>query len=294
MGENGDNSGATKIFLLPKYGEETEALPAERFVSMVDRMKTQQGWDDEKTASNAIEALKGKAATWAENLVKKDETKTKTWAEFKKAFLERWNRVRSLGEKANLLFNLNMRKSETAEDFHDRVEFNITAVTKDKIDSFATAPEKRAACAMAEDFATWLFVNGLTAPIKEKVETEHSLNTNEQVVKIARAAEIGLRRNKGAAVHAIDEVNKSGGKKPEGKKKGKGKQQESKKKPTDQKGGWIFCYNCKQWGKHVKKDCRRSPAEVAELTPGNPYIPPKGEATDETESEGYSVYDSEN
>ena len=36
----------------------------------------------------------------------------------------------------------------------------------------------------------------------------------------------------------------------------------------------IYCYNCKQWAYHVKTDCRLGPAQIAKLTPMNPYISP--------------------
>ena len=41
---------------LPNYEEESEKLPAERFVTLVERQAEVQGWDDKETADNAIEA----------------------------------------------------------------------------------------------------------------------------------------------------------------------------------------------------------------------------------------------
>ena len=50
---------------LPNYEEESEKLPAERFVTLVERQAEVQGWDDKETADNAIEANTNKP--WQSN-----------------------------------------------------------------------------------------------------------------------------------------------------------------------------------------------------------------------------------
>ena len=44
---------------LPTFEEESDELPAERFVNLIDRQAESGGWDDKKTANEAIEAMKG-------------------------------------------------------------------------------------------------------------------------------------------------------------------------------------------------------------------------------------------
>ena len=79
---------------LPTFEEETDELPAERFVNLIERQAESGGWDDNKTANEAIGAMKGKAAIWIENLIREKPDETKSWEELKPLFLERWNRIR--------------------------------------------------------------------------------------------------------------------------------------------------------------------------------------------------------
>ena len=84
----------SKQTALPTFEEESDELPAERFVNLIERQAESGGWDDNKTANEAIEAMKGKAAIWIENLIREKPDETKTWEELKPLFLERWNRIR--------------------------------------------------------------------------------------------------------------------------------------------------------------------------------------------------------
>ena len=257
----------TKFLALPRYSEESETLPAQRFCAIVERFATTNKWSDAQKASNAIEALKGKAATWVENLASSEPNSVTDWNTFKPKFLKRWNRVRSTSERARLLFNLAQRSTETTDDFFDRVTASIQTVSRDALDSFNGDNKDiqvAAAKKMTELFTTYLYVNGLVQHIKEKVESEPDLDTQQKIVDRARAAEIGGRkdRQRQAGIASLEqkknkennEKNKNGNGSGNGNGYGNGKKGPKNKKQ-------ILCYNCREWGFHISRECTKPKVE---------------------------------
>ena len=180
-----------KQLSLPKYSEETELLPVTRFCATVDRFRVKNEWSDEKTASSASEALRGKAALWLENVTKESPGVVEKWSTLKPRLVERWNRVRSTSEKAKLLFNLMQRNTETSDDFYDRVNANVKIVTDEPIQNFTGANKEaktEGAREVTELFCMYLFVNGLNENIYIPLGTIHRIeNPYTKPVKIIEA-----------------------------------------------------------------------------------------------------------
>lgn len=50
-------------------------------------------------------------------------------------------------------------------------------------------------------------------------------------------------------------------------------------KPMSQRGP-MLCWKCRQWGKHIKEECKLSPAEITRLTPQSKEERPTGDVHD--------------
>ena len=46
------------------------------------------------------------------------------------------------------------------------------------------------------------------------------------------------------------------------------------------RSNWIFCFKCKQWGKHRANECKFSKAQIRELTPMDESMIPSSEPYD--------------
>ena len=117
-----DNNGSemTSRANVPSFSAEDNANARVWFDNLL-KYKDSMKWSDEKTNCVGQLALVGKASNWVEYLTLNDSGSLATLDEFKKAFLERFDKTQSVLEAQHLISNLRQSSDEDVQDFFERV-----------------------------------------------------------------------------------------------------------------------------------------------------------------------------
>ena len=163
----------------------------------------------------------------------------------------------------------------------------------------ANNDEKRGFIACRDLFEAAIFLNGLKSDIRMYIEMDlKETSTAEDIYEMARTTEIALNsksthkvamievQNDGtlqAIQREVKELKKSLDTSSErvaavGKKE-KASKDRIKNKPMGQRAA-MLCWKCKQWGKHLREECKLTSDEIARLTPQGKEERPTGEVFD--------------
>ena len=138
---------------IPTYDPDSKVLDARSWAGQVDMARVSAGnnaggdpnWTEQMTATNALMALRGRAAIWRENKV--GEAGFDAWNTLKPIFLARWHIAADISAKASVLSSLKQTRAETVEDFRDRAVRDVRIL----FDDFPEPPAGAGAPVIAEN-----------------------------------------------------------------------------------------------------------------------------------------------
>ena len=286
--------------ILPFRGNPAkDAQEPEAWVESVNRLVTMMKWTPQQAAGAATECMRDEAARWLENL-KNDRRKRNMvtdWTLLAPEFSKKWGTRRTQTAKVQYISNLQQRPAETTSLYQDRVTHAINKLIKDRMDKYVIEDEINAFLNCREAFEIALFVTGLHKELRQFVEWEmKDDSTSEQVFEFAKRAEEAFHsKNKDKAkVAAITDesldlakelkdikaiISKSDTEEVAAVTKGQPKRKPLKDKPMSERPA-VFCFKCKQWGKHILKECKLSAEDISRLTPQSKADKPKGQVKD--------------
>jgi hypothetical protein len=292
-------------------------LSAHAWVDSVDRAATLNKWDVKVAAQGVADALREGANTWRENLQAgsaADIALLADWAQMKVRFLERFAISRGATQKVGIVSNLKQQRSEGAVDFFDRVENSLKKISVEQLASQATDGHKAGFIACRDFFHGLMFVAGLETTTRTWVEAQLETDTTlKNVVSLAVKAELASRRSnpagrqlagidyeaEGAAGGAaatpssatevkmvaelaamkkmIQSLSASGG---GGRKKEETTRRKTTMPPMSARDRWRHCWRCRQWGLHIRDECKLSDSDIVRLEPKDKDSKPQGPAFD--------------
>ena len=311
---------ATKAVQIPKFSDESVAMSAKFWCSRVENYIKGNKWSDKQAAGYACEAFRGRALEWHQSELLMDIKAHELWTVLKLSFLDRFSRQTTLSERACNLHNLSQASNETVKDFLDRVNKRAALALEPELEaSKGNAVQLVGALRMFNAMKAIIFVNGLEPTIRVEVEREAENAEIKEICNLAARAERSMRKpipqtvgtavkveaftnapsSSNAPPNRPNRNNKRNKPRGGGSGGGGGGQQAQRTGPrpprplnkapgqnSQYEGGWIWCWTCKQWGRHFARDCKKTPAQIASLTMGNCLMVPGGEATDEQGGEG--------
>jgi hypothetical protein len=269
---------------------------------MVSRHITVLNWGQEQTAGAAIEALRDEAAKFRQCLagsdVKEVADSVKRWDTLQERILKRFGKPKDMAKQVESITNLRQKPNETVDTFADRVTYCLNTITKKQLEeSRANENSLKGYRGMRLKFESMIFLSGLRKDIA--FGTNLALTddmTMDQIHELTRKAEHAASAQKGRVnalvstemekerektVRAIDRLEKTmTGQQVAAASRTTGKQKARPKtvRMADRKP--MLCYKCKQWGKHMAKECKLSAAEIDALVPMSKDDKPMGDVVD--------------
>ena len=209
-----NSSDMTSRANVPSFSAEDNANARVWFDNLL-KYKDSMKWSDEQTNRVGQLALVGKASKWVEYLTLNDSGSLATLDEFKKAFLERFDKTQSVLEAQRLISNLRQSSDEDVQDFFERVSTCVMLSFKESIidmkKEFAgghIACIEKATKLMCEQIIKRLFISGLRTEIRQQVESNlSSCKDNQELLKCALTAEVSLSNPATRSLSEIAEIN---------------------------------------------------------------------------------------
>ena len=303
------------IAKLPYYrGNSKDTITAHTWVDSVDRAANVFKWDNKMTASAACDALKEGASTWRECLqagTAAEKALLEDWAQLKTRFLTRFSITHSAQQQIGLVQNLTQKKTESAADFYDRVDCSLKRVTETNLAALGNDNGRAGFIQCRNFFQKITFISGLEPSTRTWVEAQLDENTTLiDLQTLAAKAEMANRRANPAAkmlaginmelgdqagataqgglvaeLAALREQFKkfAGGATPKTSTPAAGGRAGGARRvmpPMSQRDRWRACYRCKQWGLHIRDECRLTDTEIAKLPVCDLNNKPAGPAHD--------------
>ena len=122
---------------VPSFSGEDNANARVWFDNLL-KYKDSMKWSDEQTNRVGQLALVGKASKWVEYLTLNDSGSLATLDEFKKAFLECFDKTQSVLEAQRLISSLRQSSDEDVQDFFKRVSTCVMLSFKESIHDMKT------------------------------------------------------------------------------------------------------------------------------------------------------------
>ena len=299
--EMGD-SKSTKV--PPFTGTDKDEHSADIWLTNVTRLAEINSWKDEQTLSGCLLALKDVASVWRESETRLGSTSLSTWPRFQAAFLARFQEAKSAVEQVSIISNLKQQQKESVRDYFDRVNNSVHLSAHDsllamKVDATVTTADQGFQACITH-FMRVHYVSGLKPEVRRLVEAKFSsLKTKEDLVKAAVEAEVAsgqearhiasLQEELAALrMSAGGQYSSRGRGSSRGSRGGSSRGGSSRGGASGSSGGlshrqkvsnrttWIFCFKCKQWGKHRANECKYSEAQVRDLKPQDENKVPSG------------------
>lgn len=285
-------------------GNSKDTVTAEAWAEMVDRHISVLKWSPEQTAGAAIESMRDDANIWRENVANSPaQTKRdwlKDWALMRPEFLKRFGKAKTRAAKVQGLGQLRQNTGEACGTYQDRVIHALDKLTAKPAQACTTRDERAGFNNCRDLFEAAIFLNGLRGDIRMYIEMElKETSTADEIYELARTTEIALNSKTGhkvafidsnaeGALQAIQKEVKELKKSLETTEKIAAVTKTTKTdKPKDQVRNKpmaqrrpMLCWKCKQWGKHLKEECKLSADEIARLTPQSKDDRPGGEVFD--------------
>ncbi len=282
-------------------GNSKDTVTAEAWADMVDRHITVLNWTTKQTAGAAIESMRDDANIWRENLNNSSDgvkrALLENWQAMRKEFLKRFGKAKTWAAKVHGLAQLRQAQGESCGTYQDRVVHTLDKLTAVKMkDQAGQAATGFTAC--RDLFETAIFLNGLKGELRMYVEMDlEDETTTVQVYDLARKTEIAVNSRSGAQ-HKVAMLDGASDGKLEAlrvemtdlKKKVTTEQVGAVEKKRAPKAGQrdkpmkdrrpMLCWKCKQWGKHLSKECKLTVEEIARLTPMTKDDKPAGPVSD--------------
>ena len=287
-------------------GNSKDTVTAEAWGEMVDRHITVLKWTAEQTAGAAIESMRDEANIWRENVSRSDANKhlLLDWNALKPVFLTRFGKAKTRTAQIQGIGQLKQLGNESCNTYLDRVVHTLDRLTSRHAEK-CNVGDKRNGFALCRDvLESAIFLNGLRGDVKMFVDMDiKEVTTKDEIYEMARATEIAVnsKNHKVSALFGSDDrvetltakieemrraLASSGGQtvgavnKSNGNSNNKFAKKPGKFTPMSERKGPILCWKCKQWGKHVIKECKLTADEIAQLTPQSKEDRPTGEVID--------------
>ena len=287
-------------------GNGKDATMVELWIDQVERMATQKGWNDQRTAAAVCDALKDTAARWMA-VTKANPNKAEilnNWTQLKPAIKKRFADALTATQKQAFVRGLVQAPNESVQDFYDRVALALSKVhqnPREGLDGAQVEGQRKGYDKSLDVTLGTLFIAGLRQDTREYVEINMvEKDTSEKILDLAIKSEAARGHGAKAAalkLAAIDEVVPD----PESEKlklvneelaalktrmntftaggKGRGRAT-TPLPPFNERKTWFYCYKCKQHGLHVSKECKLTKEAIAKLTPVPRYPNPTTNPSD--------------
>ena len=280
----------TEVSRLPQFrGNEKDTLSVEQWAVMVDRHIDVLNWTPRQVAGAACEALRDDAAEWQQNLATSphDDKRAavKDWTLLRPRLVKRFDALsRDKVKRVEALATLKQHAHETVDRYADRVEKVINLLTKNALEKArGNLERKQGYLDTRELIESSIFHNGLRQDVKQWVNARYAEanDDHETLLELARSGENAEQRSRGAKVHAVStseptaQVAATTRKQPAGNRQ---KMKRTRNIPMNERNA-IKCYKCKQWGRHMMRECKLTREECESLTPG-PDERPVGDVHD--------------
>jgi len=302
-----DMEGGKSTKVPPFTGTDKDEYSADIWLTNVARLGELNNWKDEQILNGCLLALKDVASVWRESELRLGSTSLTTWPRFQEAFLSRFQEAKSAVEQVSIISNLKQGQKESVRDYFDRVNNSVHLSANDSLvtmrldRNITTADEGFKAC--ITHFMRVHYVSGLKPEIWRLVEAKFSsLKTKEDLVKAAVEAEVasGQEARHIATIEAeLAALRLSSGQQFSSG-RGRGFSRGSRgarggssrggaaggsgslthKQKVSNRTNWIFCFKCKQWGKHRANECKFSEAQIRDLKPQDENKVPSGRPYD--------------
>ena len=302
----------TSVARLPPWkGNGKDQTTVDLWIDQVDRMATQKGWSNARTAAAVCDALRENAARWM--AVQKANASKKAmlndWATLKEALKKRFTDSLTAAQKQSFVKGLQQASNESVQDFFDRVALGLSKVHENHRDGLTGAEVEGQRKGYDKSFDITLgtlFVSGLKHDIREYVECNMADDKTDSESLLELAVKCEASKGHGAKSASLklaaiddeyspnDEVKRlndelaalktrmntfTAGSGQTGRGRGRGRQNTPLPAFEDRKT-WFFCYRCKQHGLHISRECKLTDDEVKKLTPQQRYPVPTGTPTD--------------
>ena len=281
-------------------GNGKDATTVELWIDQVERMATQKGWNNQRTAAAVCDALKDTAARWMA-VTKANPNKSAMltdWEQLKPAIKKRFADALTATQKQAFVRGLVQAPNETVQDFYDRVALALSKVHQNPRQELAgeqVVGQRKGYDKSLDVTLGTLFIAGLRQDTREYVEINMTEKDNsEKILDLAIKSEAAKGHGAKAAalkLAAIDEIIPD----PETEQLklvneelaalktrmntftagGKGRGRATTPLPAfNDRKTWFYCYKCKQHGLHISKECKLSKEAIAKLTPAPRYPNP--------------------
>jgi hypothetical protein len=300
MADEEQRMGRVPIF----RGNGKDGLTVEGWCDCVDSAKEIHKYSDKQAAMAACNMLREEANQWKENLqggTDNEKAAVQAWPDMKKLFIERFGTTHSAGQRVRQIAGLGQRQGESATAFGDRVEGTLRKVTAGRLET-QTDNAKAGFVSCRDYICQLLYVAGLKSSTRYAVEchlaNDHAMN---DIRAHAKQAELAAEGKGGQSVSAISTEGATGGESADasaalkqeiaalkarvnnwsgGKKTGNdgGGGAPGGKMPADMssRDRWIHCHKCKQWGKHIRRECKASPEDIRAMSAEDSNSRPTG------------------
>ena len=249
----------TELLAIPLYSG--DGMEAEVWIDLVERAARTYNWHNDSKAGAACLRLSDKALVWLDAQKKIGVTlETKTWDEFKEAFLERFRPKDDTIRATDAIFELRQKSNESVAAFYDRCCLAVVAKNKP---GFTDENRRQDWYPTVRDSDIYSFMcSGLDSKIRRIVMGSASPPKNiKDLRKMAVETEAAL-----AAQHTkeVNEMSKNLGENKIEDKEDKADDLQDKDKTTEKmerleqelavlKKG-LQCYFCKEYG-HTQREC---------------------------------------
>lgn len=307
LGANGAMLPQSEMSRLVVFrGNSKDTVTAEAWAEMVDRHISVLKWSPEQTAGAAIESMRDEVNIWRENIAVSQTEKhlVKDWNALKPVFLLRFGKAKTRTSQIQGIGQLRQTSNESCNTYLDRVVHTLNKLTHKHAERCTEGDQREGFYICKDVLESALFLNGLRSDVKMFVDMDIKEDTTKAAIyEMARATETAVN-SKNHKVHALlssdDRVDSLTAKIEELRRvvstqvqagrtqevyaiaKGNPKKAKTpgKTTPMSERRGPILCWKCKQWGKHVIKECKLTADEIAQLTPQSKEDKPTGEVYD--------------
>ena len=288
-------------------GNGKDSTTIELWIDQVERMATQKGWNNERTAAAVCDALKENAARWMAVMKANPDRRRKLsdWALLKPALNKRFADSLTAAQKQSFARGLVQAPNEAVQDFYDRVAFALAKVHEDhrehlagiELDGQKLGYDKSTDVGLGS-----MFVTGLRPEIREyvecnmkeradsesllelavKSESSKGLGATSASLKLAALDDSYEPSNEWRMIsNELAEIKTRMNTFSAGAGRGRGRGKATTPLPAfkDRKT-WFYCYKCRQHGLHVSKECRLNDDQKARLTPQPRFPLPTSTPTD--------------
>jgi hypothetical protein len=307
----GDAVNMAALGKLPYFrGNAKDTMAAHTWADGVDRARGLHKWTEEMACQGAMEAFREQANTWRENLSRgtpEQKAMLKNWTNLKKEFLKRFSLTRSSAQQIDIVSNLTQRNNERAKDFYDRVLNSLDNVNEDEHDACTSDDQKAGYLRCKNLHQRLLFVAGLLPETRKWVEAQmkpseatladleqlanqwegaaKSKNSNRQIAGYSlelapEGASGGAANSEERIVAELAALKTQFARLAGGKKNNTGEKKKTTMPPMSARDKWRNCFRCKQWGLHIRDECKLSDSQVAQLQPQDKVTKPSGPAFD--------------